>query len=78
MNRELSIGKEKKLDYIDRLKQARLNCHLRQQDASEHLGIAKSTYSMYETRKNKMDIETFAELCRLFGVTPNEMLGFDG
>lgn len=32
---------------------------------------------MYETRKNKMDIETFAELCRLFNVTPNEMLGFD-
>ncbi|MDY3617633.1 helix-turn-helix domain-containing protein [Agathobaculum sp.] len=65
------------MDYIDRLKKARLDKNLRQQDVSEHLGIAKSTYSMYETRKNKMDIETFAELCRLFNVTPNEMLGFD-
>lgn len=65
------------MDYIERLRKARIAKGLRQIDASEHLGIAKSTYCMYETRKNKMDIETFAKLCRFYDTTPNEMLGFD-
>ena len=71
------MGKEKKLDYMDRLRQARKEKGVLQKEISDHLGLAKSTYSMYETHQNKMDIETFAEVCRFLGVTPNEMLGFE-
>lgn len=65
------------MDYIDRLKKARKAKSMKQAEVSASLGLSHSTYGMYETRKNKMDVETFAELCRLFDVTPNEMLGFD-
>lgn len=65
------------MDYLDRLRIARKRKHMRQIDVSTALGISRSTYCMYELRKNKMDVETFGELCRLFDVTPGQMLGFE-
>ncbi len=65
------------MDYLDRLKIARQKKGLRQCDLSAALGLKRSTYGMYETRKNKMDVETFGEVCRLLGVTPSQMLGFE-
>lgn len=63
------------MDYVDRIRQLRIAKGLLQKDMSELLGIAKSTYSMYETRQRKMDIETFAKLCKFFGVSADELLG---
>ena len=65
------------MDYLDRLKIARNRKKMRQADVSHALGLKRSTYGMYETRKNKMDVETFGEICRLLDVTPNQMLGFE-
>lgn len=65
------------MDYLDRLKAARIKKGLRQADVSAALGLKRSTYGMYETRKNKMDVETFGEICRLLDVTPSQMLGFE-
>ena len=65
------------LDYLDRFRKRRKEIGLRQTDVSAALGLGKSTYSMYETRKNKMDVETFAAICRLLCITPDEALGFD-
>ncbi|MGM9613236.1 MAG: helix-turn-helix transcriptional regulator, partial [Butyricicoccus sp.] len=53
------------MDYIDRLKIARTRKNMRQADISYALGLKRATYGMYETRKNKMDVETFGEICRL-------------
>lgn len=63
---------------MDRLKKARKSKGFTQLDMCKHLGVAKSTYSMYETRNNRMDIETFVQVCRILDVTPNEILGFGG
>lgn len=65
------------MDYLDRLKRARQKKKLRQTDVSTALGFSHATYGLYETRKNKMDVETFSEICRLLDVTPNQMLGFE-
>ncbi len=65
------------MDYLDRLKKARKLKKMRQADVSAALNISRSTYCMYELRKNKMDVETFGEICRLLDVTPNQMLGFE-
>lgn len=65
------------MDYLDRLKRARQKKKLRQTDVSTALGFSYATYGLYETRKNKMDVETFSEICRLLDVTPNQMLGFE-
>ncbi len=65
------------MDYLDRLRIARKRKHLSQAAVSQALGFSHSTYGMYEARKNKMDVETFGEVCRLLGVTPSQMLGFE-
>lgn len=65
------------MDYIERLKLARKRKKLTQAAMSELLGFSHATYGMYETRKNKMDVETFGKICRLLDVTPNQMLGFE-
>ena len=53
------------MDYLDRFRKRRKEIGLRQTDVSA------------ETRKNKMDVETFAAICRLLCITPDEALGFD-
>lgn len=65
------------MDYIDRLKCARKKKKLSQSAMSQLLGFSHATYGLYETRKNKMDVETFGAICRLLDVTPNQMLGFE-
>ncbi|MGM9611920.1 MAG: helix-turn-helix transcriptional regulator [Butyricicoccus sp.] len=65
------------MDYIDRLKTARKRKRLSQAALSQALGFSHATYGLYEARKNKMDVETFGEICRLLDVTPNQMLGFE-
>ncbi len=65
------------MDYLDRLKIARMRKNFSQAALSRSLGFSHATYGLYEARKNKMDVETFGEICRLLGVTPNQMLGFE-
>ncbi|MCQ5131108.1 helix-turn-helix transcriptional regulator [Butyricicoccus faecihominis] len=65
------------MDYIEAFKKMRLEMKLSQVQLSEQLGLKSAAYGMYETRQRKMDVETFAKLCRILGTTPNEMLGFD-
>lgn len=65
------------MDYLERFYQLRKANKMRQEDIAGYLGVSRVTYTQYEGGKRKMDIETFVRMCRLFNVTPNEMLGFD-
>lgn len=63
------------MDYIDRIKQLRIQSNLTQVQLSKALGLSESAYGLYETRKRQMDIETFVKICREFHVTSDELLG---
>lgn len=63
------------MDYIDQFKKQRKGKKLTQVQVSEMLGVSPATYGMYETRQRKMDVETFAKLCKFFGVSADELLG---
>lgn len=56
--------------FHDRLKQAREKAELTQAQVASMLGIAKSTYSGYETGKSEPSMNNIANMMRLFEVSP--------
>lgn len=55
--------------FHDRLKQARKNVGMTQETVANLLGIAKSTYSGYETGKSEPPMNAIANLMRFFSVS---------
>lgn len=47
-----------------------------QKKVSDYLGIPRSTYGHYESGNSKIPIEILLQLCKLYNVTPNDILGF--
>lgn len=56
--------------FHDRLKQARERADLTQAQVAQLLGIAKSTYSGYETGKSEPSMNTIANLMRILNASP--------
>lgn len=52
----------------DRLKKARLDCGLTQQQVAELLGIDRSSYTYYETGKSGVSTQTLKLLAIIFGI----------
>lgn len=57
------------------IEQLRKEKGLTQDDLSRHLGLSKSTISMYESQKRSPDNETLLKLANFFGVTTDYLLG---
>lgn len=55
--------------FYDRLKQARKNAGMTQEDVAKLLGVAKSTYSGYETGKSEPSMNAIANMMRFFVVS---------
>jgi transcriptional regulator with XRE-family HTH domain len=62
------------MDYIQKIKELRIQNGLSQVELSKRLGLSESTYGLYETYQRHMDIETFANICRLFHASADELL----
>lgn len=56
--------------FHERLKQAREQANMTQAQVASILGIAKSTYSGYETGKSEPSMNNIANMMRLFEVSP--------
>ena len=59
-----------------KLKAARVNAGLTQQQACIALGISKSTLSNYENYITKPDIEMAKKIASLYGVTVDDIIFF--
>ena len=60
-----------------RIKEFRLSNNLTQQDIADYLNLKnKSTVGSWEIGKSEPDIDTFAKLCILFNISPNEFINF--
>lgn len=57
-----------------RLKQARLDKHMTQQEVVEKLGMVQTSYIRYEKGKVELDYGKVVFLCKLFDITPNEFI----
>lgn len=61
-------------DYIDKLKELREDNDYTQQDIADILGIKQNTYSQYESRKRKLQIDEFRKLCIVYRVSADYLL----
>lgn len=61
----------------EKLKEARENANLSQQDVADKLNVSRQTISKYELNINEPDLETLKELSYLYQVDINYLLGMD-
>ncbi len=63
--------------FYENLKLAREQKGLSQKDVAEKVGIAKSTYSLYESGNREPNVQTIKKLANVLDVSADELLGID-
>ncbi len=63
--------------FNENLKWAREQKGLSQKDVSEKIGVAKSTYSLYESGKREPNVQTIKKIADVLDVSADELLGID-
>ena len=63
--------------FNENLKEARLKSGLSQKDLSENIGVAKSTYSLYESGNREPNVQTIKKISDLLSVSADDLLGID-
>ena len=63
--------------FFENLKKARLRKGLSQVQLAEQLGVAKSTYSMYESSNREPNVQTIKKIADILNVTTDKLLGMD-
>jgi transcriptional regulator with XRE-family HTH domain len=58
-----------------KLIELRLNNHLRQEDVAEYLGVARTTYAMYEQGNREMDYFLLLKLADYYKVSLDYLFG---
>lgn len=63
--------------FNENLKLARERKGLSQKDVAEKIGVAKSTYSLYESGNREPNVQTIKKIADLLKITADELLGLD-
>ena len=63
--------------FNENLKNAREKNNFTQKYVAEAIGVAKSTYSLYESGGREPNVPTIKKLANLLGVSTDELLGID-
>ena len=63
--------------FNENLKWAREQKGLSQKDVAEKIGVAKSTYSLYESGNREPNVQTIKKIADVLGVSADELLGID-
>ncbi len=58
----------------ERLKNARIEAGYKQKEAAQLAGISSKILSNYETGETKVDVEVLRPLCRLYGISSDEII----
>lgn len=61
--------------FFENLKDARINAGLSQKEVADQLGVAKSSYSLYESGKREPDVDKIKKLTQILGVSSDTLLG---
>ena len=64
--------------FAQKLKKARLEAGLTQQEVEQMTGIKQDTLSKYETGKREPNIETIGTLCDLYYISSDWLIGTRG
>lgn len=63
--------------FNENLKNARERRGLSQKEVAEKIGVAKSTYSLYESGNREPNVQTIKKIADLLKITADELLGLD-
>lgn len=63
--------------FNENLKTARERRGLSQKDIAESIGVAKSTYSLYESGNREPNVQTIKKIADVLNVSADELLGID-
>ena len=63
--------------FYENLKLAREQKGLSQKDVAEKIGVAKSTYSLYESGNREPNVQTIKKIANALDVSADELLGID-
>ena len=64
-------------NFNENLKEARVKSGLSQKELSENIGVAKSTYSLYESGKREPNVDTIKKIASTLNVSADMLLGID-
>ena len=64
-------------NFNENLKEARLKSGLSEKDLYENIGVAKSTYSLYESGKREPNVDTIKKIASVLNVSADMLLGID-
>lgn len=64
-------------NFSDNLKEARLKSGLSQKDVAENIGVAKSTYSLYESGNREPNVNTIKKISNYLNVSADTLLGLN-
>lgn len=62
-------------NFNDNLKEARLKRNLSQKEVADQIGVAKSTYSLYESGNREPSVQTIKKIADVLNVSADELLG---
>lgn len=64
-------------EFNENLKAAREKRGLSQKEVAESIGVAKSTYSLYESGNREPNVQTIKKISDLLSVSADDLLGID-
>ena len=64
------------MTYQERIRGLREDNDLTQQQIADFLGIARNSYTQYETNTNHIPIDYLIALCKYYNVSADYILGF--
>ncbi len=65
------------MEFSERLKTIRKDCNMTQREVYEKLNMSPNGYASYEQGRTEPNIETIKQLCKIFGVSADTLLGID-
>lgn len=63
--------------FNENLKEARLKKGYSQKEVAENIGVAKSTYSLYESGNREPNVETIKKMADFLCISADSLLGID-
>lgn len=64
-------------NFKENLQAARERKGMTQKEVAEKIGVAKSTYSLYESGNREPNVQTIKRISDLLGASADELLGID-
>lgn len=64
-------------NFNENLKEARIRSGLSQKEVSENIGVAKSTYSLYESGNREPNVNTIKKIADTLNVSADTLLGIE-